>query len=96
MSGKSWPLVTDEQDEFEKLQIEVQVFEKFIDEFQRIWENIPLIDERKTERCEHETGWTWKHLDLDQLSPKTSLDTAWDILNLWFVCIDDTLHLVTI
>jgi hypothetical protein len=30
---------------------------------------------RKTERCQHVSGWTWKHWDLDRSSPKISSDT---------------------
>ena len=28
---------------------------------------------RKTKRCQHVTGWTWKHLDLDPFCPNSSL-----------------------
>ena len=75
MNGESRPLITDEPVECEKLPVEVQDYRKITPHFSGICE-ICLKVISKTERSEHVTGEiTWKHKDLDRLSPKSSLDT---------------------
>ena len=69
VSGKNERLVTDEPVEFEKEPVEVGEFRRISDHFREIYreytaneypiilENILQMNERKTGRCQHVTGW---------------------------------------
>ena len=82
MYGENQPLVTDEPLEFEeitswrfktagKLPI---VLEESVEYTSTFW--------RKTKRSQHVTGWTGKHLDLNQWHPKTSPNIV-QVTNCW-------------
>jgi hypothetical protein len=66
MNGENRPLVTDEPVEFEKQLVSSSRLQEDYSSIQNNLWNIPQINEEKcSERCQHLTGWPWKHQDLD-------------------------------
>ena len=61
--GESRPLVTYEPVKFEKQPVEVQDFKKTTHHLEEFKEHTST---EKPERCQHATGWTWKHLVLNR------------------------------
>jgi hypothetical protein len=69
--GENWLLVTDELVEFEKSIVEVhRDFKIDINRLKRIYRITPQVSKEKTERSQHVSGWTLKHLDFHRLCPK--------------------------
>jgi hypothetical protein len=60
-------LVTDAPVELERYPVEVQDLRKITDRFRGIYVIYLKSTHIKAKRCQHVTGWTWKHLDLDRL-----------------------------
>ena len=69
MIGENQQLVTNEPIEFEKEPVEVQDCRKITDHFGGIYRIYPNL---VTGGCEHVTGWTCKHKDLNHWCPKIS------------------------
>ena len=78
MFGENRQLVTNEPVEFEKQPVEVQDCKEITDHFRGICRKHPnLIKANKG--CQHATGWTSNHEDLNRLSPKISPITGGEI-----------------
>ena len=66
-----WPLFTDGPVEFEKWPVQVSELSGNRRLFNGNYNWLYLKPEKRTEWYPHVIGWTWKHLDLDQLCPKS-------------------------
>ena len=75
-------LFTDEPAEFEKEPVEVQDCRKITDHFRGIYRIIYPDFMKDAGGCQQVTGWTCKHLDVNQLCPKISPITAYEGFNL--------------